>query len=102
MIKKMLGIKSPSAEVQKNLDIIMPPFWAGFEHGLKHPNCRSVMTLHYRLPTAKELTLEVMQLEMRRHYTPRRQFIKRFKIQVEIDRTIITARSLGYFDTDKN
>lgn len=102
MIKKLLGIKSPSAEAAKAHEIIRQNLYAGFEQGLRHANCRSVMTFHYRMPTARDLTLEVMQLEMRRHYTPRRHFIKRFKIQVEIDRTIITARSLGYFDIDKN
>ena len=69
-----------------------------------HPNCLSELhvgktyTWKLRPPTAKELTLDIMQLQMQRHHTRWYQFVKRFKIQVEIDNLIITARAFGYFE----
>lgn len=58
--------------------------------------CR-IGTFKMRMPTAKELTLEVMKLEMQKYHTKWWQIGKRLSIDVEIDGTINTARSLGYF-----
>lgn len=74
-----------------------------------HPNCKSelhvippvTMTMTYRPPTAKELTLEIMQLEMRQFNTHWWQVFKRFAIRLEIRRCIITALAFGYYKTKK-
>lgn len=60
------------------------------------------MTLRMRLPTAKELTLEVMPLVVERARLPFWRVFKRAKLTIEIERLVITALSLGYFRVNKH
>lgn len=64
-----------------------------------HLYCQSTWTM--RAPTAKELTLDVMQLVVKRSKLPLWRFIKRFKLSVEIEQIVLTARLWGYFEVKK-
>lgn len=72
-----------------------------------HANCKSELhtfkpiTMTYRPPTAKELTLEIMPLVVKRTELPLWRVIKRFKISVEIERLTMQAMMLGYFKIKK-
>lgn len=68
-----------------------------------HPNCLNELhvgqsfTMRYRMKTAKDLTLEIMPLVVKRTNLPLWRFIARFKLSVEIERLTVMAQALGYF-----
>lgn len=62
----------------------------------EHQNCRSTMTLSYRMPTGKQIVYEIAQLAILLETTPWWRVLRRLELKSELLSKIITGLALGY------